>query len=331
MSCDKKYVELNNGLKMPIVGLGTWQVQKDEVKNAVKTALDLGYRHIDTAFVYGNEEDIGEVLKAILADGKIKREELFIVTKLPINALRKEHVKHFLELSLKRLQLNYIDLYLVHGPFGFQYVSDDNPFPENEKGEALMDHTTNLVEVWKKMEEMVDLGLTKSIGVSNFSTEQVQRILDICRIKPVTNQVECHAYLQQKKLFDFCKKHGIIITAYAPIGSPGLPAFLENAFGGKVEVPNLLNDPVIKQISEKYKKSPAQILLKFLMQHEMIVIPKSVNPKRLKENFDVFDFKLSPEDFASIKKLERNLRMFKFDWNKKMAEHPEYKKWVQYS
>lgn len=330
MSYDKKYVELHNGYKMPIVGLGTWQGQGDPVRTAVKTALELGYRHIDTAFAYRNEKDIGEVLKPFFADGKIKREELFIVSKLPPNGLRKEHVKHFLETSLKDLQLDYVDLYLIHNPVGFQYVSDTSIFPVDDKGDVLIDPTTDLVEVWKKMEEMVDLGLTKSIGVSNFTYEQVQRILNTCRIKPVTNQVECHAYLQQRKLFDFCMKHGVTITAWGPIGSPGLPAFMEKSRGLKVEVPVLLNDPVIKQISEKYKKTPAQILLRFLMQHEIIVIPKSVTPSRIKENFEVFDFKLSPEDIATIDGLERNGRMYDFNWNKKVLEHPEYKKWAQH-
>lgn len=331
MSYDKTYVELHNGHKMPIVGLGTWQGQKDEVKTAVKAALDLGYRHIDTAFVYQNEREIGEVLKDVFANGKIKREDLFIVTKLPANGLRKEHVKHFLETSLKRLQLDYVDLYLMHVPFGYQHVSDDDDvFPVDEKGDALIDPTTDLVETWKKMEEMVDLGLTKSIGVSNFSYEQVKRILEGSRIKPATNQVECHAYLQQRQLFDFCKKHGVTITAYAPIGSPGMPGFMETARGIKVEVPNLLSDPVIKKMSEKYKKTPAQILLRFLMQHEIIVIPKSVNPQRIKENFNVFDFKISPEDITTIEGLERNCRMFKFNWHKKLTEHPEYKRWAQY-
>lgn len=327
----KKYVELNNGRKMPIVGLGTFQGKGEEVKAAVKTALELGYRHIDTAFLYGNEKDIGDVLKSILADGKIKREELFIVTKLPVNGLRKEHVKHFLDLSLKNLQLDYVDLYLVHHPIGCQYVSDDKIYPFNDKHELLIDPTTDLVEVWKKMEEMVDLGLTKSIGVSNYSYEQVQRTLNACRIKPVTNQVECHAYLQQRQLFDFCKKHGITITAWGPIGTPGMAVLKEKLMGVKTNVPVLLDDPVIKQISEKYKRTPAQILLRFLLQHEMIVIPKSVKPNRIKENFDVFDFQLSAQDIATIEGLERNGRMGEFGWTKKILEHPEYQKWVQYS
>lgn len=331
MSYDKKYVELNNGYKMPIIGLGTWQGQADEIKTAVQTALDAGYRHIDTAFAYKNEKEIGDVLKAELGKGKIKRQDLFIVTKLPANALRKEHVKHFLEMSLKSLQLSYVDLYLVHIPIGFQHVSDDQIFPTDDNGVGLIDPSTNLVELWKKMEEMVDLGLTKSIGVSNFSYEQIKRILDSCRIKPVTNQVECHAYFQQRPLFDFCKKHGITITAYAPIGSPGYPPIMEK-MGLKVEVPVLLNDPTVKKLSEKYKKTPAQILLRWLIQHEIIAIPKSVTPSRIKENFEVFDFKLVPEDVSAIDGLDRNCRMFRFDnWIKGITDHPEYKKWAQYS
>jgi len=313
---------------MPIIGLGTWQGAEQEVFNAVKIALELGYRHIDTAFGYKNEKEVGAAIKEVINSGKLKREDVFVVTKLPCNAMRPEHVKKFLELSLKRLQLDYVDLYLVHTPFGFQYLSDDDTFPLNENKEIQLDLTTDLPAIWKKMEEMVKLGLTKSIGVSNFTTEQIERIMKGGRTAPATNQVELHAYLQQKKLFDFCKKQGITITAYAPIGSPGMSSFMEKNRGVKIEAPDLLGDAKVKQISEKYKKTPSQVLLRFLIQKGIIVIPKSVTPSRIKENFQVFDFKLSPEDFTALEGLDRNERMFKFTFFKGMENHPEHKKWV---
>jgi len=315
---------------MPIIGLGTWQGAEQEVFNAVKTALELGYRHIDTAFAYKNEKGVGAAIKEVINSGKLKREDVFVVTKLPSNAIRPEHVKRFLELSLKNLQLDYVDLYLVHTPFGFQHVTDDDHFPMNEKKEPLLDVSTDLPAVWKKMEEMVKLGLTKSIGVSNFSYEQIDRITKGGRTIPATNQVECHAYLQQKKLFEYCKKKGITITAYGPIGSPGLKNLMEKFRGIKYEMPSLLGDPIVKQLSEKYKKTPSQILLRFLVQQGIIVIPKSVSPSRIKENFEIFDFKLSSDDFTTLESLDKNTRLFDFT-KFGMANHPEYKKWLEYS
>ncbi|KAK3108455.1 hypothetical protein FSP39_008267, partial [Pinctada imbricata] len=221
-----KALKLNNGTEMPIVGLGTWQSPKDEVQRAVRVALDTGYRHIDTAYNYQNEDAIGEVLDEYLKAGKVKRSDIYIVTKLPGIHMTPAKVRQSLEGSLKRLKVEYVDLYLIHSPMGMVHVSDDTPFPVDKDGNFMADNSTDLLGIWKEMEKLVDAKLTRSIGVSNHNSEQIDRICKMARIKPVTNQVECHLYYPNADLAAFCKKRGVTITAYAPIGSPGRPAFL---------------------------------------------------------------------------------------------------------
>lgn len=314
----KRTLKLNNGKEIPIIGLGTWQSPKDEVKTAVRAALDAGYRHIDTAYNYMNEDAIGEVLQEYIKSGKVKREELFIVTKLPMIHMDPKLVKRSLELSLKNLQLSYVDLYLVHFPIQLAYEGDDTKcFPRNEAGSLKAADKSDFIGTWKAMEELVDLGLTKSIGVSNFSISQVERICKVAKHKPVTNQVECHIYFPQEELFEACKKHGITITAYSPFGSPGRPATLK-----KADDPVVLEDPVIIKIANKYGKTPAQVLLRNLMQRGMIVIPKSVNPERIRSNIQVFDFSLSEEDMNEIEKIQTRLRFFEF-MGAMFKDHPE--------
>lgn len=323
--CDTKYVQLYNGYNMPIIGLGTWQGKTHEMHTAVKTALHIGYRHIDAAFAYRNEKAIGDALKEVFAEGIIKREDVFVVTKLPPNALRAEDVERFLRMSLDNLQLTYVDMYLIHTPVGFKYISDMEIFPYDSEGNIMVDTTTDLLAVWKKMEHLVDIGLAKSIGVSNFATGQIERILKNCRIKPANLQVECHAYFQQKQMLEFCQKHDITLCAYSPIGSPGTFSSATGESGG---IPVLINDPVLKPIAEKYKKTASQILLRWLTQRGIVVIPKSTNPQRIKENFSIFDFQLTDEDMKAINKMDKHLRMLKFNY-KGVEKHPEYVLWSE--
>lgn len=311
-------VKLNNGKTMPSIGLGTWQSPKEEVKAAVRAALDAGYRHIDTAYNYKNEDAIGEVLQEYIKSGKVKREELFIVTKLPMIHMEPKLVKRSIEMSLKKLQLSYLDLYLVHFPVPLVYEGDDEKvFPVTEAGGWKAAEKTDLIGTWKAMEELVDLGLTKSIGVSNFSISQIERICKIAKHKPVTNQVECHVYWPQKELFDACKKQGVTITAYAPIGSPGRPERLK----GKDE-PVALEDPVITKIAKKYKKSPAHVLLRNLLQRGIIVIPKSVTPDRIRSNIQVFDFSLAKGEMDEIASIKTKRRYFDM-MGAMFPNHPE--------
>ncbi|CAL8137516.1 unnamed protein product [Orchesella dallaii] len=235
-----------------------------------------------------------------------------------------EKVPHFLNKSLSSLQLSYIDLYLIHTPFGLQYVDDETRFPTKD-GAALIDLTTDLVAIWKALEVEVDAGRVKSLGISNFNGEQAQRIVNIARHKPVNNQVELHAYFQQKELREICKKLGISVCAYAPFGSPGRKTFYA-ARGVQFESNGLLEDPTVARIANKYGKTSAQILLRFLTQQGVIVIPKSVNPTRIQQNIQVFDIQLSPEEIKELEALDQGDagRTFTFSVFRGIQNHPEF-------
>jgi len=294
------------------------------LETSINAALEAGYRHFDTAFLYANEEIIGTILKKWFDSGKIKREELFIVTKLPMIALKPELVQVFLEKSLAALQLEYVDLYLVHGPTGLQYLSDTNVFSMKD-GKSQLDKSTDLEAVWKSMEEQVDSGLTRAIGISNFNIKQIERIVKVARVHPENIQVEVNVYFQQKPLREVCKKHGITVCSYGSLGSPGRKEYYD-AHGIHKELPALLSDPVVNQVAKKYNKTAGQVLLKFLAQQNIVVIPKSANAGRVKENFEIFDFELSPDDMLTLEGLDKGDagRSFDFDTVPGITEHPEY-------
>nr|XP_022910891.1 1,5-anhydro-D-fructose reductase [Onthophagus taurus] len=296
-------VLLSTGNNMPILGFGTWQAKDDELESALDAALEAGYRHIDTAYVYENEKVIGRVLKKWLSSKKIKREDLFIVTKVPPSGNYPDGVRKYIKKSLENLQLDYLDLYLVHVPFQFRDVEGDlHPMTSDGRIDAVMD--TDHIAIWKAMEEQFKNGLTRSIGISNFNVKQIQRILDNSEIKPSNLQIELHAYMQQNELVDFCKKNNIVVTAYSPLGAPGLGKFLAQ-FGQTIEIPDILGNPTVTDLAKKHNKTNAQILLRYTIQKGIVVIPKSTNPKRIKENFDVFDFQLDDGDMKKMKALDK--------------------------
>jgi alcohol dehydrogenase (NADP+) len=309
---------LSNGVKMPAIGLGTWQSKPGEIALAVETAIESGYRLIDTAFVYGNEKEIGESLQKLFKKGTVKREELFITTKLHMQYLHKEDVEPMLRKQLQALQLDYVDLYLIHGPCGIKKV-EGKLFPFDQNGMIEADPVDHM-ETWKGMEEVYKKGLTKSIGLSNFSLSQIQRIYDESTVKPHNLQSECHGYWPQNELYELCKKLNILMTAYAPIGSPGSRqgALLQ---GAATERPVLMEEEIVKSIATKHKKTPSQVLLRWLIQRGINVIPKSTNAARIKENFNIFDFKLSDDEFNKLSNIPRRERLFEV---KMFENHPQY-------
>ncbi|XP_050408874.1 1,5-anhydro-D-fructose reductase [Patella vulgata] len=302
---------LNNGRTMPSVGLGTYAPKQDDdaVIAAVKLAVRAGYRHIDCAAIYRNERAVGHAIKQLIVEDVVKREDLFVTSKLWNTCHRPDIVEVNLRKSLEDLGLEYVDLYLIHWPMAFKEGGD--MIPKDANGKVLYSDV-DYVDTWKALEDCVDLGLTMSIGCSNFNSKQLQRILDIARMKPVNNQAEVNVYNSNKKLIDFCKANGIVVTASSPLGSPG------NIREGYV---TLLKDPVLLDIAARYKKSPAQVALRFLIQQGIGVLPKSVTASRIRENFDLFDFSLSDSDKQQLVSLNKNVRAYLDEFAK---DHPHY-------
>ncbi|KAF5302643.1 hypothetical protein FQR65_LT08484 [Abscondita terminalis] len=304
-------VTLNDGSQMPLLGLGTSRALTNDIIEAVKAAIDLGYRHFDCAFIYRNEKDIGEGLAAKLSEGVVKREDLFITSKVWNTYHRPGVVETALRNTLKDLGLDYVDLYLIHWPTGYkEEASSDLPVDDAKPNYSDYDY----VDTWKAMEEIKKKGLAKSIGVSNFNKYQLERILENAEIPPTVNQVECHPYLNQNKLIKFCKSKNIQIVAYSPFASPGRFSELPN-------YTKVFEIPAIKEIAEKYKKTPAQVILRWQIQRQVVVIPKSVNIKRIKENCEIFDFEISKEDMENIDGLNTDTR---FIWLNAAMNHKYY-------
>ncbi|MFM7676984.1 MAG: aldo/keto reductase [Synechococcus sp.] len=289
-----------NGDRMPLLGLGTWKAAPGEVGAAVREAIRLGYRHIDCASVYANEPEVGEAIRGAIVAGEVRREELWITSKLWCNAHGRENVEPALRRSLADLQLEWLDLYLIHWPVPIQ---PGVAFP-NSGSDLLPPEAVPLTSTWEGMEAALEAGLTRHIGVSNFSSHKLHELLNHGRIRPEVNQVERHPLLQQPALVAACAAEGIHLTAYSPLGSSDRPAGLKRA--GE---PVLLENPVIHAIAAEHGCSPAQVLIAWQLQGGVSTIPKSVNPARLRQNLAAAELELTPGDLERIAGLDQHLRL----------------------
>lgn len=300
MGRDDKFVfTLRGGLKMPALGLGTYAPKEndEDVFNAVHAAVKIGYRHLDCAAIYRNERAVGSAIKKLIIEGTIERDDLFITSKLWNTCHQPDLVRTSLKKSLDDLGIKYLDMYLIHWPMAYKEGGEFHPRDENGK---VIFSDVDYVETWKALEDCVDEGLVRNIGVSNFSSRQLQRILDIARIKPQVNQVECHLHLANTKLFNYCQENGVVMQAYSPLGSPG---------NKKEPPPSCLEEPVLLEIAKVKNKTPAQVSLRFLLQRGLSVVPKSVRVERIQENFQIFDFELSSDEMKQLMNVNRDFRM----------------------
>jgi len=294
-----KTIKFENNDQMQVIGLGTWKATGEEVKRAVKDALDAGIRHIDTAAIYGNESEIGEALQEVFKEGKITRSDVFVTSKLWNDAHTKETVLPALQESLYKLQLDYLDLYLMHWPVAFK---PGIAMPSNQS-EYLSLQEAPIIETWTQMEHAKNEGLARHIGVSNFSKKKLKDLVAKAAWKPEVNQVEMHPLLQQNELVSYCNNQNIKLTAYSPLGSGDRSESMK----GENE-PNLMEMPEIKRIATKHHVSPAQVLINWHTQRNISVIPKSVTKSHIITNFEADRVPLDSEDMQAIASLDKNYR-----------------------
>ncbi|XP_053261208.1 aldo-keto reductase family 1 member C3-like [Podarcis raffonei] len=310
-------ITMNDGNKIPILGFGTFTpdtVPKSKCEEAAKIAIEYGFRLIDSAYVYQTEEHVGRAVRAKIADGTIKREDIFYTGKLWSTFHRPELVRKCIEESLKKLQFDYMDLFLMHNPYSMKPGPDLFPMGEDKK---LMIENVDLRQTWEAMEACKDAGLVRSIGVSNFTRKHLEMILNKpgLKYKPVINQVECHPYRNQSKLLAFCKSNDIILEGYCVLGSQRDPRWLNP------EAPPLLEVPLLVAIAKKYNKSPALVAIRYQLQRGLVVIVKADTREQIEEDIQALTFQLSEEDMKSIDGLHKGMSYLKWDV---YADHPQY-------
>ncbi|XP_011501251.1 PREDICTED: alcohol dehydrogenase [NADP(+)]-like [Ceratosolen solmsi marchali] len=290
---------------------------------AVTSALEIGYRHIDTAFTYGNEEAIGKVLKKWFDKGG-KREDIFITTKLPPYGMQPSMIKSYLKLSLEKLNLQYVNMYLIHKPFAFVKDKYKYEAAKYENGSVMLDLEANHLLIWKEMEKLVKAGLTRSIGLSNFNESQLLNIYHNSEIKPSNLQIELQAYNQQRPMRRLCAEYSITVTAFSTLGSPGSSGDKRTKLSQSL--PRLLDNPKVSIIAERHNRTAAQVLLRHAVQNGIVVLPKSTHPERIKRNIEIFDFSLTDAEIEELNNLDKGERgrIFNFLGDKGVEKHPQY-------
>lgn len=297
-----KYKTLNTDNQIPLIGLGTWKAAPGEVYTAIRWALKLGYNHFDCAPIYGNQKEIGQAFHDAMEEDNLRRQDIFITSKLWNDSHQAKDVLPALHKTLEELQVEYLDLWLMHWPVA---QKPGTAIPSGSD-DMLSLKEVPLEDTWAEMEKAYNQGLVKAIGTSNFGSEKLQLILDKGQISPAVNQVECHPYLQQNELLDFCNKNMIALTAYSPLGSGS------RSKDGNAESNNksaLLEDAVILNIAHKLNVSAAQVILAWQMQRGVIVIPKSANEARLQENLNSLNLILDNQDMEQIARLDKEYRV----------------------
>lgn len=292
-------LKFENNDEMPAIGLGTWKSDKGKVGEAVEIALNEGYRHIDCAATYGNEPEVGEAFKKVFSEGNIKREDVWVTSKLWNDSHKKDHVIPALKKTLEDLQLEYLDLYLIHWPVAFKHGVS---FPSKDE-EYLSLEEVPIIETWEIMSEAKRQGLVKHIGVSNFSEKKLRDLMKKTSENPEMNQVELHPFLQQHELVEFCKENNIHLTAFSPLGSG------DRAQQMKADnEPSLLKNNTINKIAEKHNASPAQVLIKWAVARGTAVIPKSTSKDHIISNLESEKINLDQEDLKKIAAIDTEFR-----------------------
>lgn len=299
-----------SGQAMPLVGFGAWKVPAETCANTIYNAIKSGYRLIDGAQGYANEKECGEAVHRAINEGIVKREDIFITSKLWNTFHRPEHVRKMVEWTLRDYKLDYIDLFLIHFPVAQKYVDPEERYPAIE---VLGFEQVSLRETWQALEECVKAGLIKNIGISNYNAALIRDLLAYCKVRPSVLQIEHHPYLTQSALVDYCQREGIAVTAYSSFGPQ---SFIELDNPRVKENPLLLEHPTILEIATEMQRTPAQVLLRWATQRNIAVIPKSNNQQRLEQNVHCTDFELPQEQIKKISDLNMELRFNDtLDWN----------------
>lgn len=302
-------IRLTSGAELPSVGLGLWKIENCSTAEIVATAIEAGYRHFDGASDYGNEQEAGQGVQRALTRGMCTRDQLWITSKLWNTYHRAEHVRPAAQRSLRDWGLEYFDLYLIHFPIPLAYVPIEQRYPPGwlydpaAADPKMVADAVRISETWQAMEDLVDRGLVKHIGISNFGVSLIRDLLSYARIRPEVLQVESHPYLVQEKLLRYCQQEGIVYTAFSPLGA-GSYVSLNMA----TREQSVLNEPRVAAIAKLHGKTPAQIVLRWGVQRGTALVPKSSRRERLIENLNIFDFQLTDEEMKQISNLDRRLR-----------------------